>query len=171
MIMQQNFYQEPPGVLVIGLGNEFRSDDGAGLILARKLGEAALPGVSIVEESGDCTRLVEMFSLAPAVVIIDAMASGMTPGTMLKFDLLRDEIPARYFQHSLHAFGVLEAVRLSKNLGALPQDMKLFGIEGQCFQPGVGLTDPVARAVDAILPQIIRECARLADAHLPACNS
>jgi hydrogenase maturation protease len=45
--------------LVIGLGNDFRRDDGAGRIAARRVRELAGDTVHVVEESGEGAALMD----------------------------------------------------------------------------------------------------------------
>ena len=40
-------------VVVIGVGNEFRSDDGVGLVIARRIRERVPATVAVVEASGE----------------------------------------------------------------------------------------------------------------------
>ena len=51
-------------ILLIGFGNEYRSDDSIGLYVIRTLKEQKLPETIMVESSGDGTELIEMFSMA-----------------------------------------------------------------------------------------------------------
>ena len=159
--MEQSMNQEIPQVVVIGVGNEYRGDDGVGIIVARRLAKLNLPGVSVIESRSDATELMRIWSGAGAVVLIDAIRAGIDPGTVMKFDLSRDEIPARYFSHTTHSFGVMEAVRLARSLGELPVNLKLFGIEGEKFDARVGLTPLVDKVSREIVDKIALECDKL----------
>lgn len=44
--------QDKPQVLVIGVGNAYRRDDAVGLVVARRLREKDLKGLTVIEESG-----------------------------------------------------------------------------------------------------------------------
>ena len=44
---------------VIGVSNEFRRDDGAGLAAVARLRDRASPGVALVLTDGEPTRLIE----------------------------------------------------------------------------------------------------------------
>ena len=48
-------------LLVIGVGNEYRSDDGVGLVVIRTLKEKGLPNVRLLERSGDGADLMELW--------------------------------------------------------------------------------------------------------------
>jgi hypothetical protein len=58
--------------VVIGVGNEFRRDDGAGPAVVAKLRDLASPGVELVTMDGEPTRLIEAWTGA-------ALASSSTP--------------------------------------------------------------------------------------------
>ena len=48
--------------LVIGIGNDFRGDDAAGLMVARRLRGTPLHDVEIVESAGDAAALMELWN-------------------------------------------------------------------------------------------------------------
>ena len=62
-------------LVVIGIGNEYRRDDGAGLVVARRI-RAAAPGLRVREESGEGAALIEAWRGAEIVVLCDAVHSG-----------------------------------------------------------------------------------------------
>ena len=67
--------------VVIGIGNDDRRDDGAGLEVARRLRAIVPESIRVLEESGEAAALMAAWEGADRVVIIDAMASGVTTGT------------------------------------------------------------------------------------------
>ena len=147
--------------LVIGLGNEFRGDDGAGRVAARRLRRLSLPNVEVGEESGEGAALLEAWKNAPAVILIDAARSGAAPGTIHRFDATRTPIPSRFFHYSTHAFSVAEAVELARNLGRLPSRLIIYGIEGRDFAAGERLSPEVAASVDELLRRVRQEIEEL----------
>lgn len=146
-----------PNTLVIGLGNAFRGDDGVGRVVARRLREIALPGVTVREESGEGAALMEAWMDAGAVILVDAVQSGAAPGTIHRLDATRTPVPSRFFHYSTHAFSVAEAVELARALNQLPPHLILYGIEGGDFTAGEQLSPEVAAAVDELLPRIRQE--------------
>ena len=146
-----------PNILVIGLGNAFRGDDGVGRVVARRLREIALPGVTVREESGEGAALMEAWMDAGAVILVDAVQSGAAPGTIHRLDATRTPVPSRFFHYSTHAFSVAEAVELARALNQLPPRLILYGIEGGDFTAGEQLSPEVAAAVDELLPRIRQE--------------
>ena len=57
--------------MVIGVGNEFRRDDGAGPAVVAKLRDPAPPGVELVTIDGEPTRLIEAWTGAALAVVVD----------------------------------------------------------------------------------------------------
>lgn len=156
--------QRTTPILVIGVGNLYRGDDAVGRIVAQGLKGEATDCVNIIEKGGDGASLMECWESADAVILIDAVHSGALPGTIHRFDAHAQPISASYFHYSSHAFGVAEAVELSRVLNQLPPRFIIYGIEGKCFEPGDVLTEEVAKAVQDVLEQIQKDIA-------PYCSS
>jgi hydrogenase maturation protease len=55
------------------------------------------------------------------VIIIDAVMSGAEPGTIRRLDAKTQPLQKDAFRCSTHAFGVAEAIELSRARGELPQ--------------------------------------------------
>jgi hydrogenase maturation protease len=141
---------------VIGIGNDDRHDDAAGLATARLLRSAPVPGARVLERAGGAAELLAAWEGEPAVIVVDAMLSGEPPGTVRRFDAAREPLPAAPAGASTHGLGLAEAVGLARALGRLPGRLVLFGIEGADFSPGAGLTPAVAAGVEAAA-RLIRE--------------
>lgn len=117
------------GVLVIGIGNEFRGDDAIGLLAVRDLAKRHLPGVQVVESRGDGARLMRMWKRATTVLLVDAVHSGSPAGTLHRLDASRHPIPAKFLCTSSHQFGVGEALETARAFGELPPRVVVFGVE------------------------------------------
>lgn len=146
--------QKEAPILVIGVGNVYRGDDAVGRIVAQDLKREMPDCVNTVEKGGDGMALMESWEDADTVILIDAVHSGALPGTIHRFDAHAQPIPATYFHYSSHAFGVAEAVELSRALNQLPPHFIIYGIEGKCFEPEGELTREVAKAAQDVLTQI-----------------
>jgi len=147
----------PPHILLIGIGNEYRSDDDAGLAAIRALKAKGLPGTLFKECTGDGADLIETWRKEQMVILIDAVSSGAPPGTVYRFDALTQPMPVRYSFHSTHAFGVVEAIELARALHALPPCLIVYAIEGKNFAAGMGLSPKVEKAVEQVVEQVTRE--------------
>ncbi|MFC2085575.1 hydrogenase maturation protease, partial [Bacteroidota bacterium] len=142
---------------IIGVGNQFRRDDSVGIEAARRLAGCGLGGVEIWMLSGEGAELMERWAGAAKVIVVDASRSGAPPGTIHRLDPSSEPILSRFFHYSSHAFGVAEAIELARALGRLPPEMIIFGIEGQDFSAGEGLTPVVASALETVTDLIMAE--------------
>jgi hydrogenase maturation protease len=144
-------------VLVIGIGNEFRGDDGAGIEVARRLAVLELPGVTVLEQSGEGAALMDSWQTAAAVYVIDAVQAGGPAGAVYRFDAVRQPLPAHFSGYSSHAFGLAEAVAMARLLEQLPPQLVIFGVEGKNFDYGVALTAEVEAAVRDVTARMVAE--------------
>lgn len=149
-------------MLLIGVGNEFRSDDGLGLYVAREFRRRRPDGVQIVEQSGEGTGLMSSWHNMSHVFIIDAIVSGQPSGILYRFDANVGDIPRGILRSSSHTFGVREAIDLARELQQLPVSMFVYGIEGESFDHGVGLSEAVVRSVPELIHVIELDMKRLA---------
>ncbi len=147
----------PRSLLLIGIGNDYRSDDGVGLAAIRVLKTREHPDTQFGENSGDGADLMEIWKHASMVIIIDAVSSGAQPGTIYRFDALAQPIPAEISLHSTHAFGIAEALGLAQALNQLPPRLIVYAIEGRNFNAGVGLSPEVAEAMQEVVEQVTHE--------------
>lgn len=127
--------------LVIGVGNEFRCDDVAGLEVARRV-----KTVPAMESSLGGLELLDMWAGAGDVIVVDAMSSGAAPGTIQSFDPHSEPLPADDFA-STHAIGVGAAVAMAHRLGRLPGRLTVYGIEAASLAVGTAVSPEVERAI------------------------
>ena len=146
-----------PRFLIIGIGNEFRSDDGVGLAVARSLVGLLPKNAKIIEESGEGASLMNAWSDVDGVIIIDAVKSGALPGRIHQLDATKETVPTGYFNYSSHAFGVAEAIEISRTLGNLPATLHIYGIEGKSFSSGTELSPEVRRSAEEVKDRILQD--------------
>ena len=139
-------------VLVIGIGNELRGDDGAGIEVARRLrGLAAEAGIDVRAQQGEPAGLIDAWSGRKAVLVVDTMRSGAELGTICRFDASCEPLPAQLRgSPSTHALSLAEAIELARALEQLPPRVVVFAIEGQRFETGAALSDEV----QAVIPKV-----------------
>jgi len=144
-------------VLVIGLGNELRGDDGAGIEVARRLrGLAAEAGIDVRAQQGEPAGLIDAWSGRKAVVVVDTMRSGAEPGTICRFDASCEPLPAQLRgSSSTHALSLAEAIELARALEQLPPRAVVFAIEGQRFETGAALSDEVRAAIPKVAGMVL----------------
>ncbi len=144
-------------ICIIGVGNEFRTDDAVGIVVARKLKELGVPGAHVCELSGEGGGLMEAWNGMDIVFLVDAVSSGAPAGTIFTIDARQRTIPSQFFHYSTHAFSLAESVELAKVLDRLPDRCMIYGIEGKEFGEGTGLTHAVLLAVDKVVSAILKQ--------------
>jgi hydrogenase maturation protease len=149
---------EAPAV-VIGVGNEFRRDDGAGPAVVARLRGLTPPGVRVMVTDGEPARLVEAWTGAALAVVVDAVrADPPRPGRVHRFvlDRLRPVDPMSRAASS-HGLGLDDAVALAVALDRMPGRLIVHAIEAADLGQGPGLTPPVAAAVAAVADAVLAD--------------
>jgi hydrogenase maturation protease len=149
--------ESTPEVLVVGIGNAFRGDDGAGLNAVRALAEREPRGALLVECHGDGTELMNAWRGRSKVILVDAMRAGSRPGSIVRFVLPDEVVPATALGTSAHAFGVREAILLAREIGELPETLVLFGIEGEKFTFGSQMSSELEAGMSSLVELIEAE--------------
>ena len=142
-------------LLIIGIGNRYRSDDGFGCIVAGELAGQMPPGVNCIEHDGEPAGLIECWQGADTVMLIDAVSSGAVPGRAFRFDLARQALPDAFNLYSTHAFGVPQAVELARVLGKLPRNIRFIGVEGENFDAGEKLSPVLLQTKDTVIAEVL----------------
>lgn len=148
--------------LYIGIGNRFRRDDGAALVLADRLRALMFPGLTVIEATDDVIRLVDLWGQYDNVIVADAVVTGEEPGTLHRRSPLECPLPRHWFRVSSHQLGAVEAIELGRAMNRLPPRMTFIGIEAADFGEGEGLTPEVERSLE-IATEVIK-------AELHACS-
>ncbi len=141
--------------VVIGIGNPYRRDDGAGIAVVRRIRPLAPRDVEVVECPGDLTMLLDIWQGYSRVIVVDAMRSGRAEGEVMRFDISTQTLPANMSFYSTHAMGLNDILALAHALNRLPQKLVIYGIEGRDFREGECLSEEVAKAVDHVVRYIL----------------
>jgi hydrogenase maturation protease len=144
---------------VIGVGNDLRGDDAAGLEAVRRL--RSLPGVRVVEHHGEAVDLLDLWRDADAIVLVDTVRSGAPAGTIHRIDASDEAIPSPLRRASSHTIGTAEAIELGRTLGELPERVVVYGIEGTRFAAGSEMSEEVCAGVGKLSDAVAREAAAL----------
>jgi len=138
--------KQKPKTLVIGAGNPDRGDDAVGPVVASRLKRRAGDRFKVVEQAGEGLALMEAWEGADTVIILDAALSGAPCGAIHRIDATTELMPNDFFRCSTHALGVAEAVELARALCQLPRRIIVYGIEGERFEAGAGMSAAVEAA-------------------------
>jgi hydrogenase maturation protease len=143
--------------VVVGIGNDFRGDDGAGLVAARLLRKLSLPGVEIIELNGEVTRVLESLQNCDVAILVDAVQSQMTPGRIHRFDASHEPLPGSANQRSTHGMNLSSLLELARVQGQFPNRLVVYGIEGESFDHGRDLSPRVELAIGQLVDRIRTE--------------
>ncbi len=151
--------EEPTAeILVAGIGNDLRSDDGVGLYVARQIDKEGIANVAVIAGVSDGTSLLDAWENKRHAFVIDAVQSASTPGHLHRFDGLGEEIPEDCFVvYSTHSFSIVDAVKLGLEVEKCPQKLTVIGIEGKDFSPGDRMSGEVKAAADRLIAELIDE--------------
>lgn len=143
------------GTVVIGIGNEYRRDDGVGPAVAVAISERKLPGVRVMTGIEDPMNLLDAWSGATFAVVIDAaVAFPSAPGRIHR----STAVDASSTQGvSTHGLDVVQALALGRALGRVPERLMVFTIEAADTGHGVGLSPSVAAAVPEVVTATVAE--------------
>ncbi len=144
-------------VILIGIGNDYRSDDGVGAFIVRHLKRELPSDIGIFEEKGEGAKLMELWKEATAIFLFDAVYSGAVPGKIYRLDTSKKTIPKGFFNYSTHAFSLAEAIELARALQQLPPIVIIYGVEGKSFESGANLSPEVETAAHHVIRQAKEE--------------
>ena len=159
----------PPRTLIACVGNIFLGDDGFGVEVARRLSAHPLPdGVQVADFGIRGVHLA--YELAEkayeSTILVDATARGGAPGTVYLIEpdpggwIAGDGGSDATDAHGMDPRAVFGLVR---TLGGTPGRVLLVGCEPASVEEEMGLSEPVAAAVDeavALILDVLKRGAR-----------
>jgi hydrogenase maturation protease len=150
---------------VVGIGNELRGDDGAGLLVARRVRTAAAQaGIEVREIGDEPTALTEACLGRGVVIVTETMRSGSVPGTIRRLDASSDPVPRGLTRRSsTHAIGLDETIELTRALGRLPARLLVYAVEGAQFDIGAELSPEVQAAIPELMQMVLAEATASAE--------
>ncbi len=145
-------------VVVIGIGNALRRDDGVGPAVAAAVDARAVPGVSVLIGAADPTAVLEAWADARLAVLVDAAtATPSEPGRLHRCAM--DQF-ANSPALSSHGVDIAAVFALGEALGRLPEDVVVFAVEVADTGYGAGLTPGVQAAVPVVADAVMGEISR-----------
>jgi hydrogenase maturation protease len=139
-------------LLVAGVGNMLRGDDGFGPAVTGLLGH--LPaGVEVIETGiGGIALLQELMAGCVGLILIDAVDRGAAPGTVF---VLEPEVPEGEHIPDIHLANPDRVLTMAKTMGVLPERVRIIGcqpmnVEELCQ----GLSPPVQAALAIAVARI-----------------
>ena len=143
---------------IFAVGNSFYGDDGIGAAVLDRIRESdAFPDATLMDIHTDALALVDELVAGELNVVIDAADMGLNPGDALGFRPSEVEMKIRSDHLSMHGFGLAEAFGLAAQLGRMPRDVLIVGVQPERIEINQGLTEKVAAAVPEVISIIKAE--------------
>lgn len=139
-------------VLVAGVGNVLRGDDGFGPAVTELLDDMP-DGVEVIETGiGGIALLQELMAGCQGLVLIDAVDQGEPPGTVI---LMRPEVPDAVHVPDIHLANPDRVLSMAKTMGCLPENVIIVGCQVSSVDTlGEGLSPEVQRALEIAVKKI-----------------
>lgn len=149
-----------PALIVIGLGNPLRGDDGVGVRVIEALKEQALPdGVEVVDGGTQGLGIVNLMEGWQRVILVDAADMGQDPGQFVHLTLDEILLPGDNQKLSIHNAGLRDALLLARALKTLPNEVILFGVQPANIDWVSHLSPEVEAAVPDLVAAVLAEAA------------
>ena len=117
------------GIVVIGMGNPYRRDDGVGPAVVERIRGRCLTGITLAESDGEPTRLLDWWGDADLAVVVDAAYTGSQRPGFVHRRSLRHPSLGRTGSASSHGVDLGDAVALAAALDRLPRTLLLYAVE------------------------------------------
>ena len=139
-------------ILVAGVGNVLRGDDGFGPAVVERL--ADLPsGVEVIETGiGGVALLQELMDGYDGLVLIDAVDQNAPSGTVFAIE---PDVGEAEHVADVHLANPERVLTMAKSMGCLPERVLIVGCQPAGIDElGAGLSKPVKRAVPAAAARV-----------------
>ena len=145
-------------VVVLGVGNLLMGDEGLGIRCVEAVEKQVLPANVRCIDGGTSTH--EMLENLDALLILDAVASGKPPGTLVRLE--DDQIPSAFSNKmSPHQHGINDLLATLKLLGREPGHVVLIGVEPAVMKLSLELSPLVLGVMPDMIALVSRELAAL----------
>lgn len=113
--------EPPPRVLILGVGNLLRGDDGFGVHLVGSLADTVLPpNVQILEAGTVSHQLIPLLGEIDRLIVIDVVDAGDKPGSIFRFSPDDMRFPSGQMA-SLHQISLIDVLSMAELTGAKPE--------------------------------------------------
>jgi hydrogenase maturation protease len=145
-------------IVVLGLGNLLRRDEGLGIRALERLQKRyTLPdSVQLVDGGTLGLELLCYLEGAARVLILDAALTDGPPGTLLR--AAGDELPAFFgIRTSPHEIALADLLAVNKLRGTEPGEVVVWGMQPAALELGWELSEPIAARLDALVDAAVAE--------------
>lgn len=145
-------------ILVAGVGNLLKHDDGLGMHVIEKLKKMKLPdNVEIMDLGTSGMDILHQSENFDRIVFVDAIKVGKSPGTVYRIKPRDVEVGDNGIRDmiymSMHEIDLEKVIALGRKLDQMPDDIVIIGCEPkETNLMKIGLT----KEVEAAIPNIIQ---------------
>ncbi len=148
-------------ILILGLGNPLRGDDGVGPRVVEALEREPLPpAVEVMEGGTPGVGLLSLLEGRRRVIIVDAAEMGRAPGSLARFRPDEARLEGSAGGISLHSSGVADAFALARALKLALPELVVFGVQPADTGWGHGLSPAVETAMASVVEAVSQEAGR-----------
>lgn len=144
-----------PKVLIAGIGNELRGDDGLGPAIVNELSKRPLPSNVDVADFGE--RLYELLLRLKGydmVMIVDALDLDGSPGQVYMIEFGIVNYGKDLMALNLHESDLKNILALGRKLGIMPDKVYIIGCQPKDISYKIGLSDVVKNKLGEIINAI-----------------
>ena len=144
-------------ILILGLGNILLGDEGVGVRVIEQLLTHPLPDqIEVIDGGTAGYELINFFEGKEKVIIVDAVKTNDTPGSVYKMDLSAVQEDDTV-QLSLHQIGLKNVFKMASLMDLNPE-VTLVGIVPKDYQDyNIGLSDEVEKAIPLAIETVLKE--------------
>jgi hydrogenase maturation protease len=148
-------------VLVLGIGNILRKDDGIGVHIVNYMADSGVafpPGVDLVDGGTAGVDLVPLMQGYSRIIIVDALAVDDAPGSVYRFTPEGLKGGAR--SYSLHDFGVKNVIDCLRIMGENPE-IEIIGVVPEDISAHhIGISESLQESIPRAVREIVAAAAR-----------
>lgn len=142
---------ESSDIVVLGVGNLLRSDEGVGVHAARQLAAGALPdGVDVIDAGVAVADALSAYKSIGKLIVVDAVDAKAQPGSVFRFRP-RDVQRRQALLRSLHELDLFDALDLARHGGCTVGEVIVVGVQPKTVDWGLELSPEV----QARLPDVV----------------
>lgn len=146
-------------IVVIGLGNVLLTDEGVGVHVVNRIEalHGEFPDVEFVDAGAAGMKLLHIIPGRQKAILVDCALMDEPPGTLRRF--LPDQVRSikALAGLSMHEGDLLSIIRLCGELGDIPEEVVILGIEPDIVEPGQEVSDCLAERMDEYVAAVRAE--------------
>lgn len=142
---------------IVGIGNPYRGDDGAGWAAIDELEKKIEGKIPLFKVRGEITELMDLMANYWTLYVVDACRMEGPIGSWKRIDGHLEPLPQEDPQTSTHGLSLKEAIELAKTLGQLPSKLIIYAVNADQYSMSHALSPPVAEAIEGLAQNILKE--------------